>query len=93
MGGGELEFYFNQAGEFGAEAFVFVDGSAGFAGEGADADAAVGFVADDGIDLGAAEPLEEQVGGAIIVFLAGADDAEAGDAVLGLRIFRLAELT
>ena len=53
----------------------------GLAGQGANADAAEGFLAQDVEDLDAGKALDEQVGGAVVVFLAGAHDADGGDAV------------
>ena len=70
-GGGELEFQIYEAGEFGAKAQVFLGAGAGFAGERADPNAPVRRVGNDGINLGAAEALEEQIGRAVVVFLAG----------------------
>ena len=78
----------DQAGEAGAQAEIFVGLGAGLAGEGLDADATVGVLAHDGLHLDAGEALDEEVGGAVVVALAGAHDADGGDAVERLELVR-----
>ena len=78
---GEPALQGEQAGEFEAQALVFVRRRSGFAGQRANVDAAIGLVGDDVHDPHPREPLEQEIGGAVVVFLAGADDAHGGDAV------------
>jgi len=81
---GELGFQADEPGQLGAEPFVFGQRRAGFARESANTDTAIRIIADDPGNFRSAETLKQEIGSAVLVFLAGADDADADDTMLGL---------